>query len=89
MKDFSGWILSLLLHCESWLDCRKFSDISHYLSHSEEAIAFEYLMLEIMESNKVLDLDSNEVLEVARQLGLEKDYHFDQDFWKKLLKYFD
>jgi hypothetical protein len=48
---------------------------------------FEFLVLELIEAGGC-GLNGSDVLSVARSLGLDKDYHYDVDFWDKLNSHF-
>ncbi len=61
-----------------------FSDISHYMAHGEYEMAFDYLLLEIMDSKLYEKFIGGEVVEVAVCLGLDRDYHYDENFWQRL-----
>jgi hypothetical protein len=61
-------------------------EVKHYYDHGEFEMAFEGLVLELMQANKIpSDYDYNSWCELARDLGLDVDSVFDGDFWPKFL----
>ncbi|MEQ9725497.1 hypothetical protein ABRP29_07650 [Pseudomonas sp. WHRI 8822A] len=78
------WILKVLLQNKRVIRREAFLDIKHYVEHTEYEMAFEYLLLELMESHSLPCLPGSEILSVATQLGLDQDYHYDEHFWSKL-----
>lgn len=68
--EIRKWIFGKLMLICSDISKEAFSDISHYMAHGEYEMAFEYLLLEVME--------------IAVCLGLDRDYHYDENFWQRL-----
>lgn len=85
--EIRNWIWQVLHENKAIISEAAFSDIYHYITHSEYEIAFEFLMLELMEVGSS-GLNGSDVLLIARSLGLDKDYHYDMAFWDKLTSYF-
>ncbi|MDO9617104.1 MAG: hypothetical protein Q7J43_05410 [Pseudomonas sp.] len=84
--EVNSWMAKILLSNKLVIGSEAFLDISHYLSHDEYEIAFEYLLLELMDHDLVGPLSKDEVISIAVFLGLDKDYHYDENFWEKLNK---
>ena len=60
-------------------------DVLHYLRHDEPEIAFEGLFLDLMgKGNITISKNADDYMEMARQLLLDKENVFDNDFWDKL-----
>lgn len=62
--------------------------IQHYLDHDEYAMSFEFLYLEVMErEGAICSLGKKKAEEVGRLLDLDKETHYDNDFWKKFMEF--
>ena len=59
------WILKVLLQNKRVIRREAFLDIKHYVEHTEYEMAFEYLLLELMESHSLPCLPGSEILSVA------------------------
>lgn len=82
--EVKAWVFNKLMLIRSFISDETFSDISHYLDHDEYEIAFEYLLLEVMDANIVEHFAAVEVIQMALFLGLDKDFHYDENFWSRL-----
>ena len=74
-------LLGEVQHC---FDLDTINGIEHYIDNSEIEMAFEGLMIEIMNLNNVPKINILEIKEIAIQLKLDKESVFDSDFWSKL-----
>lgn len=54
------------------------------MTHGEYEMAFEYLLLEVMDLKLNEKFIGGEVVEIAVCLGLDRDYHYDENFWQRL-----
>lgn len=61
--------------------------VKHYLHHNENEMAFELLVLEVIEHSKAVIWDSEKVLKCALFLELDKESVYDDNFFEKLVKY--
>ncbi|GLX15535.1 hypothetical protein Pstr01_37740 [Pseudomonas straminea] len=82
--EIRDWILAVLGSRKNVIRQEAFLDINHYVEHTEYAMAYEYLLLELMESDSCLCEHRSEVLCIGLALGLDQDYHYDENFWRKL-----
>lgn len=80
------FITNLLSSIEDSLDVESIESITHYLNHDEYEMAYEILLLEIMDKGMPIDSPS-EVLEIARILQLDKETVYDNNLWDKLNSY--
>ncbi|MFU6375384.1 hypothetical protein ACM792_09370 [Metapseudomonas otitidis] len=82
--EIRNWISEKLMLIRSDISKEAFSDISHYMTHGEYEMAFEYLLLEVMDLKLNEKFIGGEVMEIAVCLGLDRDYHYDENFWQRL-----
>ncbi|WP_139233665.1 hypothetical protein [Metapseudomonas otitidis] len=82
--EIRNWISEKLMLIRSDISKEAFSDISHYMTHGEYEMAFEYLLLEVMDLKLNEKFIDGEVVEIAVCLGLDRDYHYDENFWQRL-----
>ena len=72
--------------CRSILPDNALDEVDHYFTHDEPAMAFEGLVMDLMEANVVpATFDFEEWCGLARDLGLEEDSVFDANFWMKFV----
>lgn len=82
---------------QSLIDCNKgilpdvrLVDSQHYLDHGENELAYEYIMLEIIESeNGVISGSVGELIRLGLHLGMDKNDWTDESFWQKVCTYLD
>lgn len=81
-------ILSLMDDNKSRLDPESFSAIQHYVEHDEYEMAFEGLFIELMGLKFFAsNTDLSNYIELARNLGLDHDSVFDENFWPKFISF--
>lgn len=95
-KKFNWKELAAVIRCELELNAKYFpsdriADIRHYLDHGEFGIAFEYLILEIIESqNATLKMSVTEVTKLALFFDLNDQSEClvgDGGVWERLTEY--
>ncbi|WP_374981513.1 hypothetical protein PSGK_11420 [Pseudomonas solani] len=82
--EVSKWVSEKLMLIRSDISDEAFSDICHYVEHDEYEMAFEYLLLEVMDLKLNDNFVGGEVMGIAVFLGLDRDYHYDENFWGRL-----
>ena len=96
-EDKSFWLniekqlQALLNSYTSLLDEETTTAVQHYIDHSEYEMAFEGIFIEIMnleEHSQKAHIDVSQYVELGKQLKLDTDSVFDDDFWPKFTKYF-
>jgi hypothetical protein len=64
------------------------NEIQHYIDHDEFEIAFEILIMEMMELNDIPILDYDKLLKLGYELNLDKESVYDPKFWETFKKHF-
>jgi hypothetical protein len=82
----TGFISQYLERAGNTIDKKGVEQIIHYLEHNEYEIAFEGLLLEIIESKVVLQ-EFKDAKNIALELGLDKDSVLIQ--WSKFPGFYD
>ncbi len=65
------------------LDGESKKAVQHYILHDEYEMAFEGLCVELLKLEET-KVDWDACLNIARQLGLDKDSVFDSELWTKI-----
>ena len=60
--------------------------IKHYIAYDEYEMAFEILFIEIMKMKKKPKLDCEMNIRIGKQLGLDKESIYDDNFWCKFIE---
>lgn len=82
-------VVNDLLHKEGFeIDQEARNSISHFLAYDEYEMAYEGLLIEMINSGYMPSRDeAEEYLKIGRALGLDKESVFDPQFWRKLESY--
>ena len=81
-------VVKLLNLIEDKISPELLRGIRHYLNQAEIEMAFELLCLEVIDKNINLNQDTrNELLNLAKNFGLDNHSVYEANFWKKLTNY--
>ncbi|WP_417387115.1 hypothetical protein [Gimesia sp.] len=79
-EEVSGLITS----CRGLFDKDELAGVDHYLNHNEPEMAFEGLIIELIQANRVPDdFDIAQWKRVAQTAGLPAGGVFDENIWDK------
>jgi len=77
-------ILDLVEKSGSCLDESSVEAVKHYLNHDEYEMAFEGLLIDLMERGCGLnDVEWCRYIDIGKKMGLDKESVFDSAFWGK------
>lgn len=88
--QFRSEIKSMIEANEAFIPDARLADIRHYFEHGELSMAFEYLMMEIIDhNNNETKLDHERAAELALifQLNDVNNCMIDGEFWQKFQNY--
>tara|TARA_R100001132_G_scaffold27192_1_gene31385 strand:+ start:11263 stop:11754 length:492 start_codon:yes stop_codon:yes gene_type:complete len=83
-------VTGLIESCRGLLDQDGLAEVDHYLNHNEPEMAFEGLLIELIQANKVPDsFDVDQWKRIAQTAGLPAGGVFDEDIWNKFCIWLD
>ena len=72
------------------IEAKRLADIKDYFHYGEYEMTFEYLFLELMETEgSKFTMGRKTALKIAKLLERDKEYFYDKDFWQKLQDFVD
>ncbi|MCA9274147.1 MAG: hypothetical protein KDA31_14010 [Phycisphaerales bacterium] len=84
--DSDAKIGEIIEACRPLLSKEALNGIDHWFSHDEWEIAFEGLVLHLIEADVVPPyFDFDEWCALGREIGLDKDSVIDGEFWTKFV----
>ncbi|QDT80195.1 hypothetical protein Mal35_36660 [Gimesia maris] len=77
-------VAELVESCRGIFDQDELAGVDHYLNHNEPEMAFEGLLIDLINANRVPDsFDSDQWKRIAQTAGLPAGGVFDEDIWNK------
>jgi len=81
--EIKEYIEELLNNSNNDFDKETIDFIRHYIEYDEFEMAFEALLIEMINSKKYWHINKKKAKEIALVLKLDKEPIYDFDFWKK------
>lgn len=84
-KELESRFLKIFSRYVSALTGEAFDNVRHYIDVAELEMAYEAFVLSVIEEGVMLsESEINELLELGKVLGLDRDSVFREDFWELL-----
>ena len=85
-EETVAFIQNLLDSTRGSLDNESIESVLHFLKYDEYEMAYEILLLEIINNNIVVN-NHKDILEIAKMLKLDVESVYKEDFWNRLTTY--
>ena len=81
-------VSTLLNQCREVLCEDAIGEVVHYIEHSEPEIAFEGLLIELMQVDELpQNVDKTSCIELGNHLNLDSESVLDDNFWEKFITF--